>query len=248
MYREQKQTKIDTYVNRVKVTPKSKYTEIEKTIHLLTPTEKGILGEDPSYEAYSNKNHKNLVLRNLATDNNRGDIDNLIIDLTSITIDEDKNLNSNTEISLSWFCSHVIDRYVKALPIAQNYAEMLGIDEKNIKFNLTISVFKPSNPLVQEAVKALKINVVETGLQVLKEEDKKQWIDAINRSVKTLSNNTNKSILNSLLKKNNIIVIMSFNDLVIQAINFKSNKFLFEGFNHDFLCEEINNDSISTLS
>ena len=70
---------------------------------------------------------------------------------------------------------------------------MLGID--NIEFNLTISVFNPCNDRINDAVKSLHINIIQTNVQVLDERTSTIWTDAIRKhlSVKTIPNTLSKS-------------------------------------------------------
>ena len=103
------------------------------------------------------------IIMNVNYGKRQRDIDHLVLTPQYLVMNECKNTKENWKIEYSWFLSHIVNRYTTGLPIAQFYATTLGYTTKII-FTLTIPTFNTDNPIVQNAVKGLKINVIEGWL------------------------------------------------------------------------------------
>lgn len=123
---------------------------------------------------------------NITYGQRQNDIDHLVFADHTI-INECKNVKENFMMWYSWFTSHVVDRFADSLPVAQYYARTLGYPVKSITFTLTIPYLN-TEPTVKKALKGLGIKVIQTGKQLLKEEDKKLWYPQIRKQILSVIN------------------------------------------------------------
>lgn len=145
--------------------------------------EKADLGETAFCEALSDF----PVMVNVTYGKRQKDIDHLVFAYDTVVMNECKNTKEGFLMHYSWFCSHVAARFADGLPVAQYYAQTMGYSIKSIKFTLTIPKLN-CDPIVKHAIKGLKINVIETEVQLLKSEDKKLWREPIRSNILSVIN------------------------------------------------------------
>jgi hypothetical protein len=159
--------------------------------------EKAILGEAAFCEALSDF----PVMVNVTYGKRQKDIDHLVFTGSTVVMNECKNTHESFFMHYSWFCSHVADRFADGLPVAQYYAQTMGYKIKSIKFTLTIPKLN-CTPIVKQAIKGLKVSVIETGVQLLKPEDKQSWTEPIRKHIlsviNTIQDNTSVSTMSIL--------------------------------------------------
>ncbi len=143
---------------------------------------KGRLGESAVTTAPSLSGR--TVYQNVPTDKYGGDIDQVIVLPDRIILNETKNVNEDFMIYASWLKTHIIARFVKALPLVKQIAHTHGI--KTILLTLTISVYKPATKKVDQMIKSLGIKIIETGKQALSKQHFKVWHKAVDTFVNTL--------------------------------------------------------------
>jgi hypothetical protein len=146
--------------------------------------EKAKLGETAFYEALSDF----PIMVNITYGKRQKDIDHLVFTSNSVIMNECKNIKESFEMHYSWFLSHVVNRFSDGLPVAQFYAQTAGYQIKDIRFTLTIPKLK-CEPIIRKSLKGLKIHVIETGVQLLKEEDKSLWSKPIRSNILSVLNN-----------------------------------------------------------
>jgi hypothetical protein len=129
---------------------------------------------------------------NITYGQRQNDIDHLVFADHTI-VNECKNVKENFMMWYSWFTSHVVDRFADSLPVAQHYARTLGYPVKSITFTLTIPYLN-TEPTVKKAMKGLGIKVIQTGKQLLKEEDKKLWYPRIRKQILSVINSISSNI------------------------------------------------------
>lgn len=131
---------------------------------------KAELGEN----AFSNALSDFPIWCNVTYGHRQKDIDHLILTCDCLVLNECKNLKESYQMHYSWFLSHVVNRFADGLPVAQYYARSLGYSAKQVTFTLTIPCLNTDH-FVHEALKGLKIKVIQTGIQLTEERNKKQW-------------------------------------------------------------------------
>ena len=89
----------------------------------------------------------------------------------------------------SWLSSHVIDRFADGLPVAQYYAHTAGYKISSVSFTLTIPKLNCESSVMQ-TIKGLKIHVIETGVQLLKPDDKPLWYETVRSNILSVINST----------------------------------------------------------
>lgn len=104
------------------------------------------------------------ILTNVPYGKSIKDIDNLIFFSKGVIVNENKNLKPFI-IFYSWFVSHILNRYVEGVPIAQYYARTVGYPVK-CTLALTISNFKADASTLR-AIKSLDVKLIENGKQLL---------------------------------------------------------------------------------
>jgi hypothetical protein len=174
--------------------------------------EKAKLGETAFCEALSDF----PVMVNVTYGKRQKDIDHLVFTGNSVVMNECKNINENFEMHYSWFLSHVVNRFSDGLPVAQYYAHTAGYNIKNIKFTLTIPKLN-CEPLIRKVLKGLKIHVIETGVQLLRDVDKPLWHEPVRRSI--------LSVINSIQANTGDLTISSV--YVYPVLDSKFNKSFF---------------------
>lgn len=142
---------------------------------------KGILGESEFATPISDF----YILHNITYGHRQKDIDHLVLTSECIVFNESKNTKEDFEVSLSWFLSHILNRFVDGLPIAQWYARTLGYFK--IKLTLTITRLNTS-PLIHSILKHLGIQIIETGKQLteiyqFREKALNQWAPKLRRKI-----------------------------------------------------------------
>ena len=145
--------------------------------------EKADLGETAFAEALSDF----PLMMNVTYGKAQKDIDHLVFAGNTVVMNECKNTNEGFFMHYSWFCSHVADRFADGLPVAQYYAQTLGYKIESIKFTLTIPKLN-CTPIVKQAIKGLKVSVIETAVQLLKPEDKQSWTEPIRKHILSVIN------------------------------------------------------------
>ena len=148
--------------------------------------EKAKLGETAFCEALSDF----PVMVNVTYGKRQKDIDHLVFTSNSVIMNECKNINTGFEMHYSWLLDHVVDRFSDGLPVAQFYARTTGYSTKDIKFTLTIPKLN-CEPLIRKTLKSLKIHVIETEVQLLKDEDKPLWSKPVRSNILSVINNIN---------------------------------------------------------
>jgi len=159
----------------------------------------------------------------LEIDSKHGDID--VLDLKNGTIIEVKNWSSHYPITTNMFYKQILDRFVKADPIARWYLRQVGI-HGNPKYNLII----PKAPEhIKHLCKQFGVNVIETKVQALPGNLNKaffKWYSAIKRFFRPVYLGLNKS--NVTVKFNVSVYRLSMVYSTISTFNFT-------GFIHIFL-------------
>jgi len=150
--------------------------------------EKAVLGETAFAEALLDF----PVMVNVTYGKRQKDIDHLVFTARSVVMNECKNTNEGFFIHYSWMLSHVVNRFSDGLPVAQFYAHTAGYRIKDIKFTLTIPKLN-CEPIVKKALKGLRIQVIETGVQLLKDEDKALWSKPVRSVILSVINNTQEN-------------------------------------------------------
>jgi len=145
--------------------------------------EKAALGETAFAEALSDF----PVMVNVTYGKRQKDIDHLVFTSNSVVMNECKNTQEGFFMHYSWFCSHVADRFADGLPVAQFYAHTAGYRIKDITFTLTIPKLN-CTPIVKQALRGLKVHVIETGVQLLESEDKQSWHKPIRKQFLSVIN------------------------------------------------------------
>lgn len=145
--------------------------------------EKAVLGETAFCEALSDF----PVMVNITYGKRQKDIDHLVFTSNSVVMNECKNTKEGFVMHYSWLLSHVVDRFSDGLPVAQFYAHTAGYSIKDIKFTLTIPKLN-CNPLIKKALKGLKIHVIETEVQLLRQEDKPLWSKPVRNGILSVIN------------------------------------------------------------
>ena len=120
------------------------------------------------------------------------DIDHLVLTSKSVIMNECKNTKEGFHIFYSWFLSHVVDRFADGLPVAQFYARTFGYSSKNVIFTLTIPYLN-ADRIVKMAIKGIRIHVVQTTVQLLKEEEKGHWYDPVRKQILSVINTSTKN-------------------------------------------------------
>ena len=146
--------------------------------------EKAKFGETAFAEALSDF----PIMMNVTYGKRQKDIDHLVFTGNCVVMNECKNINENFEMHYSWFLSHVVNRFSDGLPVAQYYAQTAGYNIRNITFTLTIPNLN-CEPLIRKCLKGSKIHLIETGVQLLKKEDKPLWIEPIRSNILSVINN-----------------------------------------------------------
>jgi hypothetical protein len=146
--------------------------------------EKAVLGETAFCEALSDF----PVMVNVTYGKRQKDIDHLVFAANSVFMNECKNINEGFFMHYSWMLSHVVNRFSDGLPVAQFYAQTAGYSIRDIKFTLTIPKLN-CEPIVKKALRGLKIHLIETGVQLLKDEDKPLWSKPIRSNILSVLNN-----------------------------------------------------------
>ncbi|MDH5481675.1 MAG: NERD domain-containing protein [Candidatus Bathyarchaeota archaeon] len=154
------------------------------TKYSISNKEKALLGEQAFAEALSGY----PVFINIAFGKRQKDIDHLVLTSKSVVMNECKNTKESFRIFYSWFLSHVVDRFADGLPIAQYYARALGYPIRNIIFTLTIPYLN-TDMIVKKALKGLRIRVIQTEEQLLKERNKKHWYAPVRKQFLSVINN-----------------------------------------------------------
>jgi hypothetical protein len=152
--------------------------------YTLSNTEKGRLGE----EAFSESLFDFAIIRNIMFGKRQNDIDHLVLTADNLVFNECKNTNVSFIVFYSWFLSHILARFVDGLPIVQFFARMLGYSVNQIKYMLVIPKLNTDH-LVIRSLNALKIEVIETGKQVLSNDSKKDWIKPVRSVFLSVINN-----------------------------------------------------------
>jgi hypothetical protein len=164
------------------------YLSIEK--YSLANIEKARLGEETFREALSDF----PILANIPYGKRQKDIDHLVFTSSSVVMNECKNTKESFYIFYSWFMDHVVDRFADGLPIAEWYAKTSSYSTKRIVFALTISRFN-AEPIVKASMNGLKINLIETGKQLLNDESKKDWyVPVRDQFLSVINNITNNQV------------------------------------------------------
>lgn len=171
---------------------------------------KGKLGET----AYRNALSDFPILSNITYGKRQKDIDHLVFTCNCVVFNECKDTKENFQMYYSWFLSHVVDRFSDGLPVAQFYSRTFGYPVKSVKFTLTMPCLN-TEPVTLQAIKGLKISVIETRKQLLNERDSKDWnfpirrqfLSVINRKEvyyrvnKTRSNRLSKFVFHSFVRR-----------------------------------------------
>ena len=160
--------------------------------------EKGELGENAFTESIS----EFPIMMNVTYGKRQKDIDHLVFTYDSLIFNECKNTKEGFFMHYSWFCSHIADRFADGLPVAQYYAQSAGYKIKDIKFTLTISKLNCDN-IVRLALKGIKINLIETGIQLLKEADKILWYKPIRKIILSVLNSIQVNTRDTLCDNSN---------------------------------------------
>jgi len=147
--------------------------------------EKGNLGEVGFITAISKISCH--ILCNITYGHRQKDIDHLLFARDFVIFNECKNVSEKFKMYYSWFLSHVVNRFVEGLPVAQYYARSFGYLSKALIFTLTIPHLN-ADPLVQKALKGLKIIVIQTGKQLLEEKDINQCRSRIRKQILSVIN------------------------------------------------------------
>jgi len=147
---------------------------------ILSNKAKGRLGEAAVSTSPSLKHR--VAYHNLPTDKYGGDIDHLATVDNTLLFIETKNVNENFKIYSGWARTHIIDRFTKGAATAKLIAK-----SKHIRKVLIISVYKPASKKVDQLIRGLDIEIIETGKQALSKQDFTHWHNAINRFVKTIA-------------------------------------------------------------
>ena len=145
--------------------------------------EKAKLGEKAFAEALSDF----PVMVNVTYGKRQKDIDHLVFTGNSVVMNECKNINTGFEMHYSWMLSHVVNRFSDGLPVAQHYAHTAGYNIQNIIFTLTIPKLN-CEPLIRKTLKGLKIHLIETGVQLLEDEDKPLWSKPVRSNILSVIN------------------------------------------------------------
>jgi len=145
--------------------------------------EKAELGETAFYEALSDF----PVMVNVTYGKRQKDIDHLVFTGNSVIMNECKNLYEGFFMYYSWFLSPVVDRFSDGLPVAQYYAQTAGYCIKDIKFTLTIPKLN-CEPIIRKTLKGIKIHLIETGVQLLKDGDKPLWHKPVRSNILSVIN------------------------------------------------------------
>ena len=161
--------------------------------------EKAELGETAFAEALSDF----PVMVNVTYGKRQKDIDHLVFTSNSVIMNECKNTSEGFFMHYSWLLSHVVDRFADGLPVAQYYAHTAGYSIKNIRFTLTIPKLN-CEPLIRKTLKSLRIHLIETGVQLLKKEDKPSWSEPIRNGILSVINTNNKSTIDTNVPSNSI--------------------------------------------
>jgi hypothetical protein len=153
-------------------------------------------GEEAFVEALSDF----PILMNITYGKRQKDIDHLVLTSNHVVMNECKNTKENFHMFYSWFLSHVVDRFADGLPVAQYYARTFGYSVKSIVFTLTIPRLN-TEPIVEKALKGLKIHVIETGKQLVDKDSLEKWHkpvrDRFLSVINNQDNNTGDHILES---------------------------------------------------
>jgi len=158
---------------------------LEKQEYPVSNTKKGELGERAFYDALSDY----PVFCNITFGHRQKDIDHLVLTCDCLVFNECKNVKESFQMHYSWFLSHVVDRFADGLPVAQYYARSFGYSTKHVIFTLTIPCLN-TDPPVHEALRGLKIRMIQTGKQLTEERDKKDWCFPVRRQFLSVINTT----------------------------------------------------------
>jgi len=100
-----------------------------------------------------------------------------------------------------WYITHIFNRYVQGLPFIEQYAKYYGLSNYQIIFTLTLPYFllpdedKEQAMIIKSMVKAMNLQIIETGVQALDDRDCNKWESAVSRFCKgllILGNNNDK--------------------------------------------------------
>jgi len=105
----------------------------------------------------------------------RGDIDHIVLnhDSKQILIIEDKNTNRDFTVYPHWFETHILDRFVQAIPLLEFL--LRAYPDYTVSFVLVISVFNVADPIIHSYISSCEIKVIETGFQALNEKQTNLW-------------------------------------------------------------------------
>jgi hypothetical protein len=145
--------------------------------------EKAKLGETAFAEALSDF----PLMINVTYGKRQKDIDHLVFTGNSVIMNECKNTKAGFEMHYSWLLDHVVDRFSDGLPVAQFYAKTAGYSIKDIRFTLTIPKLS-CEPIVRKTLKSLRINVIQTEVQLLRQEDKPLWYNPVRSNILSVIN------------------------------------------------------------
>jgi hypothetical protein len=149
----------------------------------ISNTEKARFGESAFAEALSDF----PVYVNITYGKRQKDIDHLVLTSNSLIMNECKNTKEDFHMYYSWFLSHVVDRFADGLPVAQYYARSFGYPTRCVKFTLTIPCLN-TEPIVEKAIRGLEIHVIQTGVQIIREQDKKLWYPTVREHILSVIN------------------------------------------------------------
>jgi hypothetical protein len=145
--------------------------------------EKAKLGETAFAEALQDYS----LMVNVTYGKRQKDIDHLVFTGKYVIMNECKNTNEGFFMHYSWFISHVANRFTDGLPIAQHYANIRGYKNEDIRFTLTIPKLN-CDETIKLTLTKLKIHIIETGIQLLKEEDKVLWHKVVKNNILSVIN------------------------------------------------------------
>jgi len=116
----------------------------------------------------------------------KGDIDHIVLnhDSKQIFIIEDKNTNREFTVYPYWFETHILDRFVQAVPLLEFL--LRAYPNYTVSFVLVISVFKVADPIIHSYINSCEIKVIETGFQALNEKQANLWAVTVKREISSL--------------------------------------------------------------
>jgi hypothetical protein len=112
------------------------------------------------------------VFRNIPTSSEgQGDCDSVFQNC----IIEIKNLNESFRIGFSWFCSHILDRFLKIDSIEDYITQHCKVEPRRIVVVSKFNCLKKDEDIIDCYLKTFNIEVLQMDCQLLTKEDEAVW-------------------------------------------------------------------------